>query len=390
MSLKPAVAFLAALAIGGCGSPVKASDTSACRFPVLVDDGEPARPVFGAEDIAIDRTGGLVLVSATHRWRLEHDDEGDTENDDAAAPDGIYLLDPQSIASGDRIVARRLPLEGVVAGHRFHPHGIDLYRGGDGALRLFVVNHSGPGTGWRRHSIEIYDVDVAAGVLRQAGPPVRDPLLTNPNDLAAIGPAEALVTNLSGAATAAGEFLGGLFPVNQGNVVAVRAGAAPPVRMAVPDLWMANGIAVTQEPDRADRHVIIVESRREAVAVVGLADATGGAAPAIRRAEIGIGGDNLTWGPDGSLYLAGHPDPMRFVLYAKQWFGTDTSPSRVLRFGARDVAALLAGDAPRPEVAFDDDGARLSASSVGAVVGNRLLVGTVFSDRLAVCPLGQP
>ena len=103
--------------------------------PVRVDECLKIEVAPGAEDITIDRETGIALVSASDRRGLA---EG------AAEQGGIYAVD---INNGDavRLVSTDAPAD-------FQPHGISLWRGENGAKRLFVVSHPVSGG----HTIEIF------------------------------------------------------------------------------------------------------------------------------------------------------------------------------------------------------------------------------------------
>jgi arylesterase/paraoxonase len=75
----------------------------------------------------------------------------------------------------------------------FRPHGMSLYRMGDGKQRLFVISHP-PGN---EHSVEIFEQQ-ADGLFAHIGT-VRDPLLLSPNAIVAVGPQQFYVANDKGA-----------------------------------------------------------------------------------------------------------------------------------------------------------------------------------------------
>ncbi len=98
---------------------VPASGMMADLTPVMPGRCEALTIAPGTEDVTIDPASGLVFVSTDDRRTGERG--------------GIYAFDinqPDSLHE----VSGNAPAD-------FHPHGISLWTGADGARRLFVINH---------------------------------------------------------------------------------------------------------------------------------------------------------------------------------------------------------------------------------------------------------
>jgi arylesterase / paraoxonase len=358
---KFSAAFVLA-AISLCAIPAAARDC----VHVAVTAGEGGAPLMGVEDIVIDRAGAVAYLSVDDRRKV-----ADEIADGAPhlTQGGIYALSVAAL-SGLPARAAAVPLtEGFRAD--FHPHGIDLYEGPDGAT-LFAVNHRvRPAS---EHTVEIFDLAVGTLAHRET---LRSALLVSPNDLAADGRRAFYLTNDHGATSALGRAIEDVTGRGRGDVVRYDGTAAPGARFRViaTGIAFANGIAL----DRARRKLYIASSRDEAVLEYDLARGGFPRTAPDRAIPVGIGPDNLSLAPDGALIVAGHPSLLRFVLYALTggWrFGVRTAPSAVLR---------LAGGAITP--LYGDDGDRLSASTVGVVAGGLLLVGSVFDSGIVACRL---
>jgi arylesterase/paraoxonase len=355
-------------------APLAARAAASCdAVPVLAAD---TREVLrGVEDIVIDRDVGIAYLSAYDRWAVEAEVGGPQAR---TAQGGLYAL---PLGQTDRPLVAKPLTRDFASANDFHPHGIDLFIAANGARTLFAVNHHflHEGDGWRtEHTVEVFDVGDAGLTHRLS---VTHPFITSPNDLVAVGADAFFVTNDHGGGTALARMVEDVTGRGLGNVVQVDPGrpAAERVRLVAGGIAFANGIALS--PDR--RTLYVAAARDKALLAFNLASPT----QKPRTIPLPLGPDNLSWAPDGTLYVAGHPDLVRFALYAKTAnarFGVRKSPSQVIRLdpAAADAASTI-------ESVWRDDGATLSAATVAAVAGNVMLIGTVYADRIGVCRLAD-
>jgi arylesterase/paraoxonase len=328
----------------------------------------------GVEDIAIDREAGIAYLSVFDRWTVKAQVGGTVSR---TTQGGLYALRLSDLAEGAPARLTAAPLtRGFAAETDFHPHGIDLHVAPGGARTIFAVNHrflrDGGGRWREENTIEIFDVREASLAHRAS---VAHPLIVSPNDVVAAGANAFFLTNDHGEASGLARVMEDLFRRGLGSVVAVDLSRPPAeqVRTAVAGILFPNGIALSA--DR--RYVHVAASRDKAILTYDLLRPT--LAP--KKIALSFGPDNLSWGPDGKLYTAGHPSPLRFALYAKTapWrWGLRTAPSAAARIDAvGNVEAL-----------FEDDGAKLSGASAAAATDKLVLIGTVFDDKIGVCRLG--
>ncbi len=300
--------------------------------------------VVGAEDVTIDPDTMVAYLSADDRRRRM-----------AGAPvrGEIYGLD---LLRDD---AAPVPLSGGMPAD-FHPHGISLWRGADGAKRLFVINHPLAGG----HEVVIFDV-------RDGGLAMVDTVayadLSSPNDLVAVGPRQFYASNDRG------------YP-EEGLMATLEAYLQLPVASvsyfdgesgsrAVGGLVFANGINTSADGGT----VYIAECLRRSV---GIYNRDPGSGALVHRGTIDLGScpDNIEVDESGNLWIAAHP--RLFDLVAHRGDASKRAPSQILRAdpatGAVTEILLDAGDL-------------ISAASTAAVAGNRMVVGTIFDDKVLVC-----
>lgn len=309
----------------------------------------PVSGVVGAEDITIDHASQFAYISA---------DDRRASMANSPVPGGIYGLD---LTSPD---ARPVLLTSSFS-EDFHPHGIYLYLNDQGNHSLFVVNHRHGG----EQQIEIFDINnVNTLVHRQS---ITYPELIAPNDIVAISPTQFYVTNDHGYPPGHWmqifeDYLGlpfsnvSYFDGEKGEVVAT-------------GLKYANGIAIS--PDLKTLYVAEVISRG-----ISIYDRDSRDNSLSKRGELFVdsGVDNLEWDETGNLWVGAHPKLLDFVAHAKD--ETKRSPSQVLKINVEATPPTIS------EV-YLSTGDDISGSTVGAVSGKQLLIGSVFEDRLLRCQL---
>jgi arylesterase/paraoxonase len=91
---------------------------------------------------------------------------------------------------------------------------------------------------------------------------------------------------------------------------------------------------------------------------------------------IGSGGDNIEVDAEGTLWIGSHPKLLTVPKHAAD--PNVPAPSQVLR--------IRSGTTTVDEV-YLSDGAPISAASVGAHYGNRLLIGQIFGRGFLDCEI---
>ena len=305
------------------------------------------RGVVGAEDITIHPGTGVAYISACDRRALRAGQNG---------RGGIYAYDLKS----DQPVPVMLTSG---PGPDFQPHGISLFVDPTGRDTLFVINHS-RGT----HKVEIYDFKADGLAHRKT---VAGPALVSPNDIVAVGRDSFYASNDH-------RFTGGFLKTLEdylklplANIVYYDGRS---FHEAATGIGYPNGINVS--PD--GRNLYVAGTTQMTLKVFARDLKTGGLTLK-ESIPFDTGLDNIEIGPKGALWIGAHPQLLKFAAHAKD--PGKLSPSQVLR------VTLNEGESPRIDEVYLNGGEELSGSSVGAVYQDRLLIGSVFEEKILDCRL---
>lgn len=320
--------------------------------PLAPNICQPIARLQGPEDFEVDAAHDAVIVSSTNRRAPK----------DAPDPrDGLYVMKLSDTNAAPVKLTDGVPKD-------FHPHGISLYRAPNGDETLMAINHHGNGM----HSIEIFGLTYENGAARLSPhASIAGGLLVSPNDLFAVGPDRFYITNDH--ATKPGSF--GRFA--EDYLIWPHADLlffnGTSFRISVQRMAFPNGVYVT--PDGTHLYVALTNERR---IVAFSREPYFGSLKEIGALSIPARLDNISADAQGRLIVAGHPD-----LLADNAFRRDAakpSPSEVFR-----VTLDKDGVPTGYETIFADKGRLIGASSVAAMVGQRLLIGSVLDDKILEC-----
>lgn len=317
--------------------------------PVLVDQCRRVDIAPGTEDVTIDPELDVAFISAADR-RAWYNETGNTQTN---ARNGIYTL---SLDGSDTVTRVSPEVDG------FLPHGIYLWRGDDGDKRLFVINHP-PGGG---EIVEIFKVGEAGALTHLES--VSFNAMHSPNDVLAVGPRQFYATNDRGFEKGPMALLESYMALPFSSIVYYDGDKG---RIIKKGMYYANGI--NQSADGKTIYVSEVLKRR--VSVFDRDPATGALT---KRANLkaGTAPDNIEIGPDGALWIGGHPKIFDFLAHAKD--PSAVAPSHAVRL---DPAT---GERTDVFIALDGE---INASSVAAANEDTLIIGAVFDGHVMVCPL---
>lgn len=336
---------LAALGVYFLSLMIPLSGAFATLEPKLVDLCRRVDVFPGTEDVIIDPDLEIAFISA---------DDRRASASGAPVQGGIYTM---RLDGSDRVSRVSSNSFG-----EFHPHGISLWRSPDGMKRLFAINH----TINDGDKVEIFDVGFAGALMHVDT--ISFPEMSSPNDILAVGPRSFYVTNDKGFKTGVMNTLEAYLALpfssvafydgQHGSIVAKR-------------LTYANGINMSAN----GRHVYVSEFLRRRIAVYER-DAETNALAKIKTLPVNTGPDNIELDERGGLWVGGHSKVFDFLNHAED--PSEIAPSIVVHINP------ATGESE--DVFVDTDGI-LNASSVGAALGNTLIVGAVFDDHVMVCPL---
>ncbi|HEY4273981.1 MAG TPA: hypothetical protein VGM68_00735 [Rhizomicrobium sp.] len=311
---------------------------------------KPIVGLEGPEDFEVDAAHDAIIVSSTNRR---------APKDKPDPRDGLYFLKlsaPQSPA---------VKLDGVPKD--FHPHGISLYRAGNGDLTLMAINHHASGM----NSVEIFGLSYQDGAAKLAArASIAGGLLVSPNDIFAVGPDRFYVTNDHATTTALGRFAEDYLIWPHADLLYFNG---TNFRISVQRMAFPNGVYVT--PDGSHLYVTLTTERR---LVAFSREPFFGSLTEIGALSIPSRLDNISADAQGRLIVAGHHSLLDDNHFRAD--PTKPSPSEVFR-----VTLDKAGVPTGYETIFANDGGLIGASSTASMVGKRLLIGSVLDAKILDC-----
>jgi len=306
--------------------------------------------VLSSEDITIDPKTGIAFISSADRrtrW----------PNSSHVQKGAIYGLD---------LKARDPELVNLTAdfSKEFNPHGIGLWIGENGKS-LFVVNHRQHG-----HFVEIFDFQDNRLIHRES---VEGDLMHSPNDVIPVGPGAFYVTNDHGNRSELGRLVEEYLQLARSLVLYYDGNN---FRTVVDGLAYANGINLS--PD--GKTVYVAATVGQEICVYDR-DKDSGDLTLRHTIDLGTGPDNIEVDESGNLWIGCHPKLLTFVKYSKD--PQELSPSQVLKVTVQEPNSYTSDEI------YLNKGEPLSGSSVAAVFGDTMLIGSVFDPRILLCKLRE-
>lgn len=303
----------------------------------------------GPEDLAVDHETGLVYASAYDRRTYR-----------AGTPvrGNLVRFAMKDLGAPAVDMAPTFPED-------FKPHGISLYKGPDGKKRVFVINHPNAGG----HVIEIFDVRANGDLVHAES--ITGDLLITPNDIHAVGPRQFYVTNDHANEGGWGRRWEDYLRQDKTSLTYFDGETMSTVAEG---LTFANGINGNAEGTQ-----IYVSETTDMMVRFYDRDPSNGALTLKQQVPITSGLDNIDVHPDGSLWIGAHPQIITFQSYASD--PDQISPSQVIQLTPEGERG---GEVKE---IYLDLGNQISGSSVGVRYENKLIVGSVFEEKVIVCDL---
>ncbi|RYU96492.1 SMP-30/gluconolactonase/LRE family protein [Emticicia agri] len=295
----------------------------------------------GAEDITIDKTTGLALISSS----------AFTEN----APNGaIYLLNLKEDTPQPKKLTDNLPF------NDFHPHGISLYQTDEGQRILFVINHHRN----QDNSVEIFQFTDSSLIHQET---ITNELFISPNDIVGVGDRQFYLTNDHDEKKSWLRSKKDLLQIPMGNVCYFDGTQGS---ISADGFLYANGINVSQD----GKKLFVAATTGKKIKVFDRDIVSG---KLTENSEIAVNGaDNIELDESGDLWVGCHPKLLAFLAHSKDH--SKLSPSEIVKISFEN-------EKPSVESIYLNDGNPLSGSSVGAVWRNKMLIGSVFGNKVLLC-----
>lgn len=248
----------------------------------------------------------------------------------------------------------------------FRPQGMSLYTPRHGTRKLFVVSR--PASGPRR--VEIFE-QTSSGAFAPIKT-VTHPLMTSPNAILGVGARQFYVANDSGATTAYEHFKEATLRRPLANLLYFDGQA---MRAVAAGLHTPTGLAASYDY----RTIYASDTLGDRLQVYARNLLTGG----LRRTEtisLDSAPDKITSDENGILWVAAHPKLLALMRAFRD--PASRAPTQVFR-----VAPDAQDPGGRPIEIYMNAGEQISAGSVAAVHGDRMLIGSAVEPKLLDCKL---
>ncbi len=296
----------------------------------------------GVEDITIDQTTGIAFLSSDDRWaNILHKKPVKGAlyslnlNDSIPQPVNLTLDFPQN---------------------DFHPHGISLFTTEDGRKIIFVVTHRDN----NQDAIEIFEYKNDSLQHRES---ITDKLIISPNDVVGTGERKFYFTNDHNEKASAWRYIKDLLTIGTGNIGYFEG---QDVRSTLQEeILYANGINISND----GKQLYVASPSSQKILLYDRDIASGGLTKS-SEIDTNTGVDNIEIDADGNLWVGCHPQLLKFLSHAKD--EAALAPSEIIQL------KNLGNGKFEQSTVYLNDGTEISASSVGAVYKNKLLIGPVF------------
>lgn len=304
----------------------------------------------GVEDITIDQTTGIAFLSSDDRWSAMLHNQ--------PTKGSIYKLNLSDS------VPQPVSLTLGFQQEDFHPHGISLLQTPEGKKILFVINH-------RKSGNFIERFEFRNDSLRHLES-VSDDLIISPNDVVGVGERSFYVTNDHDEKNSGWRRVKDFLSIGTGNVCYYDGKKVSAT--SIKDIKYANGINVS--PDGKKLYLASTTARSVFIYDRDLVSGT-----LLKSAEVDAdtGVDNIELDADGNLWIGCHPQLLKFVSHSKD--ESSQSPSEIIKLTKRGDGKF------EQKTVYMNDGSEISASSVGAVYKNILLIGPVFQRHVVLAKM---
>ena len=316
--------------------------------------------VPGAEDFAIDRDEGFMIISSDDRAARR---DGNTVNS------GLYYLNLKEPNAQPKLIkaTNDVPL---------YPHGISMHKIDSGIHRLLVVNHVTASEEAvssldpeAKHYIEeyLFKYDTLTHITSHEGD-----LVFSPNDVVAIDDRRFYFSNDHGSKTKLGLLCEDFLGFRRSNVVYYDG---TDFQKVADDIAYANGINYD-----AMRNLLYVASPRDFLVKV-YEVGSDGSLTFETDIDCNTGVDNIELDERGEIWIGCHPKLLAFSSYAAG--SAEYAPSEVIKIDYNS------SDDYNVESVYVSDGTDASAATTAIPYQGRLYIGNVMDGHFIALGLEE-
>ena len=303
--------------------------------------------IVGAEDFAIDRDAGFMIISSADRAGVR---------DGKPTLNGLYYMDlndgqdnPKALLTG--------------SDSELYPHGISMIRLDSSSHRLLVINHLTTGES-QIHQIDEYILRNQQLTHVQTH---KDDLIISPNDVVAVDATSFYYTNDHGSTSKLGLFAEDYMGLRRSNVVYSNGSN---YSIVADHIAYANGINYDSE-----RKLLYVASPRDFLVKV-YESKQDGTLDFQTDIDCNSGVDNIEFDENGKLWIGSHPKLLAFTSYAAG--SSEIAPSEIVTIDYHSP------DQYEVDSIYENDGSHMSASTVAIPYNNKIYLGNVMDDHFIV------
>lgn len=342
------------------------SDTGSgysCQQVPVLDGGD--QPIFGIEDMALDKHHDRLILSAYDRFAVM-----DAMDEGRHPPDGgLYSLPVSQLGDAseqDPLRAMMFDLVDVGDQH-MHPHGVGLYQDGD-SNRLAVVSRLADPHDTSAADLLLFDVGEAGLTLVGKG---EGSAYCRANDVALVDPDTAVFTFDQSRCGAWGVWAERVFQPNASGLrVAHFLDGGASSKTLIDDVAFANGVAVAED----GRHVLMTASRDRQLRVYETSGLLDGELTPLQVVTFEGGPDNVSVTSDGGSVTAVHPRPFDLFLHMNGW--GDLPPSRVV---------VTSADGSSRQTVEGTHGQMPGAATSALLLDDMIVVSSAWDTGIGIC-----
>ncbi len=367
--------LLSLLTLGACNAvkPIPAhidinSCTSICEHRLI-----------GPEDLTVDHQSGVAYISSLDHRALHFLRSGHKTN--LPAPGNIFRYNFSKPSRIEPMKVNPNPKFTNFSQDKFYPHGMSLWQEPSKPDRLFVVAkqlneadkiHDKP------DRVLIFEIHGNELTLVHMTDPISPNVTNLPllNDIVAVGEREFFVTNPPN--------LDGIFDVLTRFILSTRDSKVlyydgERFREAVTGLGYANGINI----DQTGQFLYVADSFTNELKIFARKNESHVLSLVSNALSFSSSPDNLEWKePERKTLLIGaHPNVWKFKKHSDD--AEIFSPSQILEI--QPASPLSTENYHVFEILLDENVKKIAGSSVAGFYKNKLLVGTVFGEKVFLC-----